>query len=118
MFGFSPLASTAFNSLRNLVASVTPVTWGQKGGIKKHEEIKKSRRAEIQESIAEIFAEPTAKEIVEEVKEYVKPSQAFTPFSIDYKKLSQDISAVQRIMAKAQELRDEQEDEATLLLLL
>ena len=121
MLGFSALASRAFNALVNIVVNPTPApTWGSKGGIgkKRKESIKKSARAEMQEHLEALFAEPVAQELKEEVKEYVKPSQGFSVHSIDYGKLARDIELVQRIMQKAQEIRDEQEDEAVLLMLM
>lgn len=121
MLGFGALASRAFNALIQKVVGPTPTpsTWGQTGGIKKHKEsIKKSARAEMQEHIETLFAEPVAQELKEEVKEYVKPSQGFSVHSIDYKKLSQNIELAQRIIAKAREIQQEQEDEALLLMLM
>ena len=120
MLGFGALASRALNALIQKVITPTPTpTWGQKGGIKKHKEsIKKSARAEMQEHIETLFAEPVAQELKEEVKEYVKPSQGFSVHSIDYKKLSQNIELAQRIIAKAREIQQEQEDEALLLMLM
>lgn len=120
MLGLGAIASRAFNSLIQTVIPPTP-TWGQKGGIghkKRKEEIRKSARAEMQEHIEALFAEPVAEEIKEEVKKYVKPSQGLSIHSIDYGKLARDLELVQRIIAKAQELKQEQEDEALLLMLL
>ena len=119
MLGFGALASRAFNSLVQTIA-VTPVpVWGKKGGIKKRkEEIKRSARAEMQEHLEALFADPVEQEIKEEVKQYVKPSQGLSIHSIDYGKLARDLELVQRIIAKAQELKQEQEDEALLLMLL
>ena len=123
MLGFGALASRAFNALVSIV--VTPPTppsqWGKTGGIgKKHklEEVKQSKRAEIKEYLATLFAEPVAEELKEEVKEYVKPSQGFSIHSIDYRKLAQNIELAQRIIQKAQEIQQEQEDEAILLMLM
>ena len=120
MLGFGAIASRAFNALVNIVVPTPAPTWGQKGGIgkKRKESIKKSARAEMQEHIEQLFAEPVAQELKEEVKEYVKPSQGFSIHSIDYGKLAKDLELVQRIMQKAQEIRDEQEDEAVLLMLM
>lgn len=124
MFGLRSFASTAFNSLLRVVTPTPPepVTWGKTGGIKKHnEKIKKSQRAEMQEHLEMLFAEQTAEavaEIKEEVKEYVKPSQGFSIHSIDYGKLAQDLELVQRIINKVQEIQQEQEDEALLLMLM
>ena len=122
MLGFGALASRAFNALVNIVVNPTPPApvWGSKGGIgkKRKEHIKKSARAEMQEHLEALFAEPVAQELKEEVKEYVKPSHGMSIHSIDYGKLAKDLELVQRIMQKAQEIRDEQEDEAVLLMLM
>ena len=120
MLGFGALASRALNALIQVVTPTPTPTWGSKGGIgkKKKEHIKKSARAELKEYLATVFDEPVAQEFKEEVKEYVKPSQGMSVHSIDYGKLARDIELVQRIMQKAQEIRDEQEDEAVLLMLM
>lgn len=121
MFGFSPLASTPFNSLLKLVQSVTPTpTWGQKGGLgkKKKEHVKLSARAELKEYLASVFAEPVEEELKEEIAEYVKPSQGLSVNSIDYGKLAQNVELVQRIMDKLHAMQQEQEDETVLLMLI
>lgn len=120
MLGFGALASRAFNALIQVVTPTPAPTWGSKGGIgkKRKEHIKKSARAEMQEHLETLFAEPVAQELKEEVKEYVKPSQGFSVHSIDYGKLARDLDLVQRIINKAQELQQEQEDEAILLMLM
>ena len=120
MLGFSALASRALNALIQAVNPNPAPTWGSKGGIgkKRKEHIKKSARAEMQEHIEQLFAEPVAQELKEEIKEYVKPSQGLSIHSIDYGKLAKDIELVQRIIAKAQEIQQEQEDEAVLLMLM
>jgi len=119
MFGIGAFASRAFNQLLKKVA-VEPVVWGRKGGIKKrNEEIKKSKRAEIQEHIKTLFEVPqVAEDIKDQLQGYVKPSQGLSPYSLDYGKLAQDLEIVQRIIAKANEIRQEQEDEAILLMLM
>lgn len=121
MLGFGALASRAFNSLIQKVINPNPQpVWGSKGGIgkKRKESIKKSARAEMQEHIEQLFAEPIAQDLKEEVKEYVKPSQGLSIHSIDYGKLAKDAELVQRILAKVQEIQQEQEDEAVLLMLM
>ena len=120
MLGFGALASRALSSLIQIVTPNPGPVWGSKGGIgKKHKEhIKKSARAEMQEHLETLFAEPVAQELKEEVKEYVKPSQGFSVHSIDYGKLARDLDLVQRIINKAQEIQQEQEDEAILLMLM
>ena len=120
MFGFSPLASTPFNALRQIASAITPSTWGQKGGIgkKKKEHIRQSARSELKEYLATVFDEPIAEDLKEEVKEYVKPSQGLSINSIDYGKLAQNVELVQRIMGRINEIQQEQEDEALLLMLM
>ena len=58
------------------------------------------------------------KELKEEVAQYVKPSQGLSIHSIDYGKLARDTELMQRIIAKIQEIQQEQEDEAVLLMLM
>ena len=122
MFGFNAFASTAFNSLLNAIIPPPPppVTWGKTGGIgkKKKEHIRKSARAEMQDHVKELFAEPVAAELKEEVAKYVKPSQGLSFHSIDYGKLAQDAELVQRIIGRFKEMQQEQEDEALLLMLM
>ena len=120
MFGFSPFASAPFSALRKVVSAVTPYVWGSTGGLgkKKKEHHKISARAELKEYLATVFDEPIAAEIKEEVAEYVKPSQGFSVNSIDYGKLTQNVELVQSIIAKFQEIQQEQEDEALLLMLM
>lgn len=119
MFGFNAFASTAFNSLLRAVTSPTPPSvWGAKGGIGKKRHIRKSARAEMQDHIKELFAEPVSAELKEEVAKYVKPSQGLSIHSIDYGKLAQDVELVQRIVDRFKEMQQEQEDEALLLMLV
>ena len=121
MLGFGALASRAFNALIQVVTPTPPgPTWGSKGGIgkKRKEHIKKSARAEMQEHLETLFAEPVAQELKEEVKEYVKPSQGFSVHSIDYGKLAKDVELVQRILQHVQAIQQEQEDEEMLLMLM
>lgn len=117
MFGFNPFASTAFNSLLNAITPPAP-SWGSKGGLgkKKKEHIRKSARAEMQDHVKELFAEPVAAELQEEVAKYVKPSQGLSIHSIDYDRLAQDVELVQRIINRFKEMQQEQEDEALILM--
>lgn len=119
MFGFGAFATKAFCSLANAVIPPTPSTWGTKGGIgKKKEHIRKSARAEMQDHVKELFAEPVAAELQQEVAKYVKPSQGLSIHSIDYGKLAQNVELVQRIVDRFKEHQQEQEDEALLLMLM
>jgi len=117
MFGFNPFATTAFNALKNAIM-VNPDVWGSKGGLgrKKKEHIRKSARAEMQDHVKELFAEPVATDLQEEVAKYVKPSQGLSIHSIDYGKLAQDAELVQRIISRYKEMQQEQEDEALILM--
>lgn len=92
--------------------------WGSKGGIgHKPEKVKQSKRAEIQEHIKTIFAEPVVEEeILEALQPYV--AEEVTPSAIDYKLLLKDISTVQNIIARAQAIQQEHEDEEVLLMLI
>ena len=120
MFGFNSFASTAFNSLLNVVKAPSPNVWGSKGGLgkKKKEHVKLSARAELKEYLASVFADPVAEDFKEEIAEYVKPSQGLSVNSIDYGKLAQNVELVQRIMGRINEIQQEQEDEALLLMLM
>ena len=119
MFGFNPFASTAFSSLLKAITP-SPDVWGSRGGIgkKKKEHLKLSARAELKEYLASVFAEPVEAELKEEVAEYVKPSQGLSVNSIDYGKLAQNVELVSRIMGRINEIQQEQEDEALLLMLM
>jgi hypothetical protein len=118
MFGLGAFAQNAFNSLGTKIEPI--IAWGSRGGLgkKKKEHIRQSARAELKEYLASVFAEPIAEELKEEVKEYVKPSQGFSIESIDYGKLAKNVELVQSIIAKFQEIQQEQEDEALLLMLM
>ena len=120
MFGFNSFASTAFNSLLRKISNPNPNVWGSKGGIgkKKKEHFKLSARAEMKEYLASVFADSVEADLKEEVAEYVKPSQGLSVNSIDYGKLAQNVELVQRIMHQIQEIQNEQEDEALLLMLM
>jgi hypothetical protein len=118
MFGLSALASTAFNALKKAIAP-TPVQWGRTGGIGKKHELKKSKRAEIQDAVRLVIDGPEIEEeMIEALQPYVKAQQSFSPFSIDYKRLANDMAVVQRLLFIANEMRQEQEDEELLLMML
>lgn len=120
MFGLGAIASRAFNTLQ-VIVTTTPSTWGQKGGLgkkKKEEHLKKSHRADLKEYLATVFEEPVAQELKEEVKEYIKPKQELSVATVNYSKLEKNIDLINRIIAKVQEIEQEQEDEAVLLMLM
>jgi len=56
--------------------------------------------------------------MIEALQPYVKEKQSFSPFSIDYKRLASDMATVQKLMFMANEMKQEQEDEELLLMLL
>jgi hypothetical protein len=56
--------------------------------------------------------------MIEALQPYVKAQQSFSPFSIDYKRLANDMAVVQRLLFIANEMRQEQEDEELLLMML
>ena len=120
MFGFNSFAVTAFNALKQTIKSAPGPTWGKTGGIgkKKKEHVKLSARAELKEYLASVFAEPVEAELKEEVAEYVKPSQGLSVNSINYGKLAQNVELESRIMGRINEIQQEQEDEALLLMLM
>ena len=90
--------------------------WGSRGGVGP-EKVKKSKRAEIQEHIQTIFAEPVVEEeIIEALQPYAE--KEVIPSAIDYKALLKDISTVQNIIARAQAIQQEHEDEEALLMLI
>jgi hypothetical protein len=72
----------------------------------------------MQDHVKELFAEPVAEDLKQEVAKYVKPSQGLSIHSIDYGKLAQDVDLVQRIINRFREMQQEQEDEALLLMLM
>jgi hypothetical protein len=106
----------AANQLRGLAQEI--VTWGKTGGLgkKKKRHITQSARAELKEYLATVFNEPIAKDLKEEVKEYIKPGLSIS--SIDYAQLYENIALVERIIARYQEYKQEQEDEEIFLMLI
>lgn len=106
----------ASNQLRGLAQEI--VAWGSTGGLgkKKKKHITQSTRAELKQYLATVFDEPIAKDLKEEVKEYIKPGLSVS--SIDYAELSKNITLVERIIARYQEYKQEQEDEEIILMLI
>lgn len=117
MFGFRAFGTKPFASFTQAVQQV--ITWGTRGGIGKKEETKKSKRAEIKEHMKALFEEPAViQEIKQEIQEYTKPNKPLIASSIDYTKLARNAELVSRIIAKVQEIEQEHEDEALLLMLM
>lgn len=117
MFGFKAFATQPFASFTQVAQEI--VSWGRTGGVgkKKKEHIAQSKRSEIKEYLATIFAEPVVEEeIIEALQPYAE--KEVTPSAIDYKSLLKDISTVQNIIARAQAIQQEHEDEEILLMLI
>lgn len=110
-----------------IVGSVTPgpsilVT---KGGFKKERIHNRSFKQTVKESLRELLDDPVA---VEQVKDIVAPysnSKTLTASSIDFRLLTQNVAAAERIIMLAQQLhyerleaQREMEDEEALLLLI
>ena len=100
------------------VSGPAPVIFGAKGGYKKERTHNRSFRQTVKESLHALLDEP---KIVEEIKELVQPysnSKYLTTSSIDFKLLSSNVEAAQRIINLAQEMQQEREDEEAILLLI
>ena len=109
----------AANQLRGLANAV--IGWGATGGIGGHKKrkFKKSHIADVRESLkAVIYGDEADAEIVEQVKQYVKPNKEFKPINIDLSRLLEDVGTVQLLLARYQEYKQEQEDEEILLMLI
>jgi len=96
----------------------TPTVLLPRGGLKKERTHNRSFRQTVKESLHALLDEP---KIVEEIKELVQPysnSKYLTTSSIDFKLLSRNVEAAQRIINLAQEMQQEREDEEAILLLI
>jgi len=100
------------------VSGPAPVPFGSKGGYKKERTHNRSFKQTVKESLHALLDEP---KVVEEIKELVQPysnSKYLTTSSIDFKLLSRNVEAAQRIINLAQEMQQEREDEEAILLLI
>ena len=110
-----------------IVGSVTPgpsilVT---KGGFKKERIHNRSFKQTVKESLEELLGEPKVAEQVQEIVAEYSNSKNLSLSSIDFKLLSQNVAAAERIIMLAQQLhyerleaQREMEDEEALLLLI
>jgi len=125
---YSGFQSNAFQSNAfQIVSNVTPppITIVSKGGFKKERTHNRSFKQTVKESLRELLDDPVA---VEQVKDIVAPysnSKTLTASSIDFKLLSQNVAAAERIIMLAQQLhyerleaQREMEDEEAILLLI
>ena len=114
-FQSNAFQSNAFQIVGAVIPNVNVVT---RGGLKKERKHNKSFRQTVKESLHALLDEP---KIVEEIKELVQPysnSKYLTTSSIDFKLLSSNVEAAQRIINLAQEMQQEREDEEAILLLI
>jgi hypothetical protein len=110
-----------------IVGSVTPVPTVivTKGGFKKERIHNRSFKQTVKESLEELLGEPKVAEQVQEIVSEYSNSKNLSLSSIDFKLLSQNVAAAERIIMLAQQLhyerleaQREMEDEEALLLLI
>jgi len=118
-FGAFQISGFQRNAFQILTGNIPiPTIIVNKGGLKKERTHNKSFRQTVKESLHALLDEP---KIVEEIKELVQPysnSKYLTTNSIDFKLLSRNVEAAQRIINLAQEMQQEREDEEAILLLI
>ena len=125
---FSAFQSNAFqNNAFQIIANFVPppsviVT---KGGFKKERIHNRSFKQTVKESLEELLGEPKVAEQVQEIVSKYSNSKNLSLSSIDFKLLSQNVAAAERIIMLAQQLhyerleaQREMEDEEALLLLI
>ena len=125
---YSGFQSNAFQrNAFQIVSNVTPppITIVSKGGLKKERTHNRSFKQTVKESLRELLDDPVA---VEQVKDIVAPysnSKTLTASSIDFKLLTQNVAAAERIIMLAEKLhyerleaQREMDDEEALLLLI
>jgi hypothetical protein len=125
---YSGFQSNAFQrNAFQIVGSVTPVPTipVSKGGLKKERIHNKSFKQTVKESLEELLGEPKVAEQVQEIVSKYSNSKNLSLSSIDFKLLSQNVAAAERIIMLAQQLhyerleaQREMEDEEALLLLI
>ena len=114
-FQNSAFQHNAFQIIANYIPTPSNLT---RGGLKKERKHNRTFRQTVKESLHALLDEP---KIVEEIKELVQPysnSKYLTISSIDFKLLSSNVEAAQRIINLAQEMQQEREDEEAILLLI
>ena len=125
---FSAFQSNAFqNNAFQIIANFVPppsviVT---KGGFKKERIHNRSFKQTVKESLEELLGEPKVAEQVQEIVSEYSNSKNLSLSSIDFKLLSQNVAAAERIIMLAQQLhyerleaQREMEDEEAILLLI
>ena len=116
---FSGFQNSAFQSNAfQIIANIPVIQTITRGGLKKERKHNKTFRQTVKESLHALLDEP---KVVEEIKELVQPysnSKYLTTSSIDFKLLSRNVEAAQRIINLAQEMQQEREDEEAILLLI
>ncbi len=125
---YSGFQSNAFQSNAfQIVSNVTPppISILSKGGLKKERTHNKSFKQTVKESLEELLGEPKVAEQVQEIVSEYSNSKNLSLSSIDFKLLSQNVAAAERIIMLAQQLhyerleaQREMEDEEALLLLI
>jgi hypothetical protein len=125
---YSGFQSNAFQSNAfQIVSNVTPppISIISKGGLKKERTHNKSFKQTVKESLEELLGEPKVAEQVQEIVSEYSNSKNLSLSSIDFKLLSQNVAAAERIIMLAQQLhyerleaQREMEDEEALLLLI
>ena len=125
---YSGFQSNAFqrNAFQIIGSFVPPiVTPISKGGLKKERIHNRSFKQTVKESLHELLDEPKVAEQVKEIVSEYSNSKNLSLSSIDFKLLSQNVQAAERIIALAQQIhfekleaQREMDDEEALLLLI
>jgi hypothetical protein len=125
---YSGFQSNAFQrNAFQIVGSVTPspTILVTKGGFKKERIHNRSFKQTVKESLEELLGEPKVAEQVQEIVSEYSNSKNLSLSSIDFKLLSQNVAAAERIIMLAQQLhyerleaQREMEDEEAILLLI
>jgi len=125
---YSGFQSNAFQrNAFQIVGAVTPspTILVTKGGLKKERIHNRSFKQSVKESLEELLGEPKVAEQVQEIVAEYSNSKNLSLSSIDFKLLSQNVAAAERIIMLAQQLhyerleaQREMEDEEAILLLI
>ena len=123
---YSGFQSNAFqNNAFQIVGAVISNLSATRGGLKKERKHNKTFKQTVKESLEELLGEPKVAEQVQEIVSGYSNSKNLSLSSIDFKLLSQNVAAAERIIMLAQQLhyerleaQREMEDEEALLLLI
>jgi dephospho-CoA kinase len=125
---YSGFQSNAFQSNAFQIIGSTspaPIVLLPKGGLKKERIHNRSFKQTVKESLEELLGEPKVAEQVQEIVSEYSNSKNLSLSSIDFKLLSQNVAAAERIIMLAQQLhyerleaQREMEDEEAILLLI